>query len=67
MNTEKLGNSKILNLLFKPAGILMGSRARQWLMDPVKTLQIADIQPDGVGSRQCISIPLWAQADSGWE
>ena len=45
MNTEKLGNSKILNLLFKPAGILMGSRARQWLMDPVKTLQIADIQP----------------------
>ena len=23
----------------------MGSRFRQWLMDPVKTLQIADIQP----------------------
>ena len=45
MNTEKLGNSKILNLIFKPAGMLMGSRIRQWLMDPVKTLQIADIQP----------------------
>ena len=45
MNTEKLGNSKILNLICKPAGMLMGSRIRQWLMDPVKTLQIADIQP----------------------
>ncbi len=45
MNTEKLGNSKILNLIFKPAGKLMGSRARQWLMDPLKTLQIADVQP----------------------
>ncbi len=45
MNTEKLGNSKILNLIFKPAGKLMGSRVRQWLMDPLKTLQIADVQP----------------------
>jgi ubiquinone/menaquinone biosynthesis C-methylase UbiE len=45
MNAEKLGNSKILNLIFKPAGILMGSRAREWLMDPVKTLQAADVQP----------------------
>jgi len=45
MNTQDLGNSKILNLLFKPAGILMGSRARQWLMNPVKTLQSADVQP----------------------
>ncbi|MFC1863662.1 DUF3303 family protein [Thermodesulfobacteriota bacterium] len=45
MNIEKLGNSKILNLIFKPAGMLMGSRARQWLMDPVKTLQVADIKP----------------------
>ena len=44
MKTEDLGNSKILNLLFKPAGILMGSRARRWLMDPVKTLRFADIQ-----------------------
>ena len=45
MNTEDLGNSKFLNLLFKPAGVLMGSRARRWLMNPVKTLQGAGIQP----------------------
>ncbi len=45
MKAEDLGNSKILNLLFKPAGILMGSRVRQRLFDPVKTLRIADIQP----------------------
>ena len=44
MNTEDLGNSKILNLIFKPAGVLMGSRARRWLMNPVKTLQAAGIQ-----------------------
>ena len=45
MNTEDLGNSKILNLLFKPAGMLMGSKARRWLMNPMKTLRGADIQP----------------------
>jgi len=45
MNTEDLGNSKILNLLFKPAGLMMGSGLRQWLMNPVKTLRGADIQP----------------------
>ena len=45
MNTEDLGNSKILNLLFKPAGMLMGSMARRWLMSPMKTLQGAGIQP----------------------
>ena len=45
MNIEDLGNSKILNLLFKPAGILMGSRIRGWLMNPVKTLQGDGIQP----------------------
>jgi demethylmenaquinone methyltransferase/2-methoxy-6-polyprenyl-1,4-benzoquinol methylase len=45
MNTEDLGNSKILNLLFKPAGVVMESRLRQWLFDPVKTLRGADIQP----------------------
>jgi ubiquinone/menaquinone biosynthesis C-methylase UbiE len=45
MNTEDLGNSKILNLLFKPAGMLMGSRARRWLMNPMKTLRGAGIQP----------------------
>ena len=45
MNTEDLGNSKILNLLFKPAGVMMGSRLRKWLMNPVKTLQGAGIEP----------------------
>jgi len=45
MNTEDLGNSKILNLFFKPAGAMMGSKLRQWLSDPVKTLQGADIKP----------------------
>jgi demethylmenaquinone methyltransferase/2-methoxy-6-polyprenyl-1,4-benzoquinol methylase len=44
MNTEDLGNSKILNLLFKPAGAMMGSRLRKWLMNPVKTLRGAGIQ-----------------------
>ncbi len=45
MKTEDLGNSKILNLLFKPAGVLMGSKVRQWIFNPVKTLRGADIQP----------------------
>ena len=45
MNTEDLGNSKILNLVFKPAGVMMESRLRKWLMNPVKTLQGAGIQP----------------------
>ena len=45
MNTEALGNSRILNLIFKPAGAMMGSRLRKWLMNPVKTLQGADIRP----------------------
>ena len=45
MKTEDLGNSKILNLLFKPAGILMGSKVRQWIFDLVKTIRGADIQP----------------------
>ena len=45
MKTEDLGNSKLLNLLFKPAGIMMGSRLREWLMDPAKTLLMANVQP----------------------
>src|SRR5210317_2072975 len=45
MNIEDLGNSKILNLLFKPAGVLMGSKARSWLMNPIRTLQGSGIQP----------------------
>lgn len=43
--TEALGGSKVLNLLFKPAGALMGSRLRAWLLDPMKTLRGADLQP----------------------
>ena len=45
MNTEDLGNSKTLNLLFKPAGLLMGSRIRRWLLDPERTLRGAEIRP----------------------
>ena len=44
MKTEDLGNSKILNLLFKPAGIMMESKLRRWLMNPVKILRGADVQ-----------------------
>ena len=35
----------MLNLLVKPAGIMMGSRLRAWLMNPAKTLQGAGIEP----------------------
>ena len=45
MDAEALGNSKILNLIFKPAGALMDSRFRHWFLDPMKTLRGADIQP----------------------
>lgn len=45
MTAEELGNSKILNLIFKPAGMLMGSRLRKWLMNPVRTLEGAGLQP----------------------
>jgi demethylmenaquinone methyltransferase/2-methoxy-6-polyprenyl-1,4-benzoquinol methylase len=45
MNTEDLGNSKILNLFFKPAGVMMGSKVRKWLFDPFRNLQGADIKP----------------------
>lgn len=45
MKAEALGNSKLLNLLFKPAGVLMGSKLRERIFDPVKTLQGADVRP----------------------
>ncbi len=44
MNTEDLGNSKIVNLVFKPAGLLMGSKLRKRLMPPESTLKIANVQ-----------------------
>lgn len=43
MKTEDLGNSKILNLIFKPAGALMGSKVREWIFNPIKTLRGADV------------------------
>ncbi len=45
MNTEAFENSKILNLVFKVAGAAMESRFRHLLLDPMKTLRGADIQP----------------------
>lgn len=45
MNMEDLGNSKLLNWLFKPAGRVMESRLRHRLSDPVKILQGADLRP----------------------
>ncbi len=45
MDADKLGKSRLLNWLFKPAGMIMESRLRKWLMNPVKTLQGAGIQP----------------------
>jgi len=42
MKTEDLGNSKILNLLFRPAGVLMGSKVRQWIFDP----EIGDVRAE---------------------
>jgi demethylmenaquinone methyltransferase/2-methoxy-6-polyprenyl-1,4-benzoquinol methylase len=44
MKTEDLGNLKILNILFKPAGIMMESRLRKLLMNPARTLKGAGIQ-----------------------
>ena len=41
---ERLGNSKILNLIFSPAGILMGSKVRQWIFNPLRTLEGAHVQ-----------------------
>lgn len=45
MDTDALGASRILNLLFRPAGALMGSRLRGRILDPMKTLRGADIHP----------------------
>ncbi len=43
MKTEDLGNSKFLNMFFKPAGAMMGSKLRKWLADPAKSLRGAHI------------------------
>lgn len=43
LSTEDLGNSKVINMLFKPAGLVMASGLRQRLFDPVKTLHGAGL------------------------
>jgi len=45
MNTLDLGNLKIVNLFFKPAGLLIGGKLRKRLMDPMATLKAANVQP----------------------
>jgi ubiquinone/menaquinone biosynthesis C-methylase UbiE len=45
MKIADLGKSRILNLLLKAAGTMMGSRARQWCSDTAKTLGSDDILP----------------------
>ena len=45
MGAEQLGKSRLLNLLFKPAGATMESRLRRWLMPPEKTLRGAGLKP----------------------
>jgi predicted methyltransferase len=42
---NSLGNSKIINLIFKPAGANMESRSRHWLYPPLRTLRDAGVQP----------------------
>ena len=44
MKTEDLGDSKLLEVIFKPAGLMMGSKLRKWLFNPVKTLQGGDVK-----------------------
>jgi len=43
MKAKDLGSSKVLNLLLKPAGLIMGSELRRKMYDPVKTLQGAGV------------------------
>jgi len=42
---NSLGNSKIANLIFKPAGASMESRFRHWLYPPLRTLRDAGVHP----------------------
>jgi len=43
MKIEEWGKSKILNLIFKPAGFLMGNQIRSLFMNPEKMLQNAEL------------------------
>lgn len=44
MDAAKLGESKVLNLLFRPAGWMMESRLRQYFQNPKRILDGADLQ-----------------------
>ena len=44
MNTEDLGQSKLVNMLLKPAGSAMESRLRHILQDPEKILRGANLK-----------------------
>lgn len=43
MNKEELDDARVLNLFLRPAVLLMGSRLRERLAGPAKTLEGADI------------------------
>lgn len=45
MDTERLGKSRFLNWLFRPAGFAMESRARRLLQNPEKILAGAGVGP----------------------
>lgn len=45
MDAKAMGESKVLNLIFKPAGLLMGSKTRERFLNPIRTLQAANIKP----------------------
>ena len=43
---RRLGKFKVSEFAFKTAGLMMESRLRQWLLNPVKTMRGAGIQPE---------------------
>lgn len=45
MDTEDLGNTRFMNILFKLSGMTMESQMRRWLMPPTETLSGADLKP----------------------
>ncbi len=45
LKADELGKVRILNLIFKPAGMIMESWLRHWILDPDRTLKGAGIEP----------------------
>ena len=45
MDVEKLGKSRLMNLLSRFGGMTMESRLRHWVFNPERTLAGADLQP----------------------